>query len=132
MNELLPDDATVLAWWRCGRKQRLVTESVAALASAPYAGTSHYPCGDHWHFGRTPAAGRWTLKHARREWLQTAGSQGSDSPDNFAHSAPSAHACHARNALRIQKDSPKMPGEPKRVQPSRNNPLTSGNVIPRD
>jgi hypothetical protein len=34
--------------------------------------------------------------------------------------------------LNYPPDYPKMPGEPKRVQPSRNNPLTSGNAVPFD
>jgi hypothetical protein len=67
----LPEPAELLAWYRCTRKQQLPTEAVAVLACrALWDDLSHYPCGDHWHLGRTPStAGRWTLKHARRAWL---------------------------------------------------------------
>ena len=36
---------------------------------------------------------------------------------------------HGLGDLPYPPEYPKMPGEPKRVQPSRNNPLTSGNVV---
>lgn len=67
----LPPEPVLLAWYRCGRKRRLDTEAVAALAAGGWPDVTHYPCGDHWHMGRTPMPGRrWTVHHARRAWVR--------------------------------------------------------------
>ncbi len=46
-----------------------------------------------------------------------------NSPDNLAHNAPSEQASHAQLHNAYLERTPKMPGEPPRVQPSRKNPL---------
>lgn len=44
---------------------------------------------------------------------------GGNSPDNLAHNARSEHAQHAQEHNAEAVGTPKMPGEPRRVQPSR-------------
>lgn len=45
------------------------------------------------------------------------------SPDNFGHNAPTQQPCWASLHSALAVGTPKMPGEPPRVQPSRKNPL---------
>ena len=53
--------------------------------------------------------------------LAPSGSRARNSPDNLAHNAPSEQAPHAQLHNAYLERTPKMPGEPPRVQPSRMN-----------
>lgn len=67
-----PPDVILEHWYKCGRKQALLSEGAAALAV--WSPTRHYywcPFGDHWHVGRPQVAkrDRW-LSNARKLWKQ--------------------------------------------------------------
>ncbi len=46
------------------------------------------------------------------------------SPDNLTHNAPNRYACQPQLHNALVVGTPKMPGEPPRVQPSKKNAAT--------